>query len=301
MPKKILITGATGLIGKHIVNALHSRGDEVLILTTNSKSAKKTFPFLNQITEWKDILSLKNETLDGIIHLAGMNLGDKRWNEKVKEEIYNSRINTTRKIVELISVMALKPEVLLSASGVDYYGDKGNEDIYEDSPPSDNFIGQLCQDWENEALKTEKFGVRTVVIRTGFVLAKDSKAVDKFAKPFKMFIGGPIGKGTQYMSWIHIDDLTGIYLFALDNLNVRGALNGTAPNPETMKTFCKNLAGALHRPSLFPVPAFAVKIIAGELAELILSGRKALPKKIIGLGYKFKYENAAEAWGAVFD
>jgi uncharacterized protein (TIGR01777 family) len=300
LPKKILITGATGLIGKHIVNALHSRGDEVLILTTNSKSAKKTFPFLNQITEWKDILSLKNETLDGIIHLAGMNLGDKRWNEKVKEEIYNSRINTTRKIVELISVMALKPEVLLSASGVDYYGDKGNKDIYEDSPPADDFVGQLCQDWENEALKTEKFGVRTVVIRTGFVLAKDSKAVDKFAKPFKMFIGGPIGKGTQYMSWIHIDDLTGIYLFALDNLNVRGALNGTAPNPETMKIFCKNLAGALHRPSLFPVPAFAVKIIAGELAELILSGRKALPKKIIELGYKFKYENAAEAWGAVF-
>jgi uncharacterized protein (TIGR01777 family) len=301
LSKKILITGATGLIGRYIVKALHSRGDEILILTKNSESARKTFPYLTRITEWNDILNLKDEKIDGIIHLAGMNLGDKRWNEKVKKELYDSRINTTRKIVELISTMQNKPEVLLSASGVDYYGDKGSEDVYEDSPPADNFTGQLCKDWENEALKAEKYGVRTVVIRTGFVIAKNSKAVDKLTLPFKMFIGGTIGRGTQYMSWIHIDDLTGIYLFALDNHNVRGAINGTAPNPETVKTFCKNLAKALHRPSLFPVPSFAVKIIAGEIAQMILSGRKALPKKIIELGYKFQFENALDAWKDVLD
>jgi len=133
------------------------------------------------------------------------------------------------------------------------------------------------------------------------VLAKNSKAVDKFKLPFRLYAGGPIGRGTQYISWIHIDDLIGIYLFALENNNVKGAINGTAPNPETMKTFCKNLGRAIHRPSLFHIPSFAVKIIAGEIAELILSGRKAMPKKIMELGYKFKYENAYEAWENVFN
>jgi uncharacterized protein (TIGR01777 family) len=299
LPKRILITGATGLIGPRIVNLLQSRGDEPLVLTTNAVSAQKIFPGL-KVTEWKDIFSLKDEMIDGIIHLAGMNLGDKRWDEKVRKEIYDSRIDSARKIVELISVMPVKPEVLISASGVDYYDDKGDADVYEDSPPADNFIGHLCADWENEALKAKKFGVKAAVIRTGFVIAKNSKAVDKFALPFKLYIGGPIGSGKQYISWIHIDDLTGIYLFLLDNKNIDGAINGTAPNPEKMKDFSRAIAKAMHRPCLFPVPGFAVKIIAGGISELILTGRKALPKKIMNFGYKFKYVNAFEAWRSIF-
>jgi len=294
LPQKILISGATGLIGKAIIKALYFRGDEALIVSTNKESAAKEFPGIKNIVEWNNISSLKDEKIDGIFHLAGMNLGDKRWNDKVKKEIYDSRIVTARKLVELISVMANKPKVLITASGIDYYGDKGEENVYEDSPPADNFIGHLCRDWENESFKAEKYGVRAAAIRTGFVIAKNAPAVDKLTLPFKLFAGGPIGSGKQYISWIHLDDLVGIYLFVLDN-KVSGAINAASPIPETMKEFSKQLAKALHRPSLFHIPSFAVKIVAGEMAELILTGRKALPKKIIDAGFKFKYTNAFDA------
>jgi uncharacterized protein len=300
MNKTILVTGATGFIGKHITEVLNGRGDLVIALTTNVESARKSLVSVKKIVDINDSLSLKDEKIDGIINLAGRNLADKRWNEKFKKEVYDSRIKTTRKVVELILAMSRKPEVLLSASGVDYYGDTGESDIYEDTPNGNNFMGKLCKDWEAEAYKAEAFGTRVVALRTGFVMAKDSKAVKKLSMPFRFFVGGPIGSGKQYMSWIHIDDIVGIYLFALDNPAVKGAVNAAAPNPETMKQFCKNMACEMHRPSIFPVPGFIVKIAAGEMGDVILAGRKALPKKITRLGYKFKYENAVDAWKDVF-
>ena len=299
--KTILITGATGFIGGYITAALTARGDEFIALTTNAGSAKKKLPGAKKIVELNDIQLLKLEKIDAIINLAGRNLADKRWNDKFKQELCDSRIRTTRSIVELISIMEQKPEALISASGTDYYGDTGDKDIYEDAPHAHDFMGMLCNDWESEAFKAEKMGVRVVVLRTSFVIAKDSNAAKKFAMPFRFFLGGPIGGGKQFMSWIHIDDVVGIYLFALDNPAVKGAVNATSPNPKTMKDFCKTMAGKLHRPSLFPVPGFAVKIIAGEMAQVVLSGRKALPKKIIELGYKFKFERAADAWKEAFE
>ena len=296
MNKTILITGATGFIGRHIAAALICRGDEFIALTTNVGSANKKLASAKKVVGLNDIRSLKDEKIDAIINLAGRNLADKRWNKKFKQEVFDSRIKTTQKIVELISIMEQRPESLISASGTDYYGDTGDKDIYEDAPHANDFMGSLCNDWESEAFKAEELGVRVVVLRTSFVIAKDSNAARKFAMPFRFFVGGPIGGGKQYMSWIHIDDVVGIYLFALDNPAVKGALNTTSPNPETMKDFCKVMAGKLHRPSLFPVPGFAVKLIAGEMAQVVLSGRKALPKKIIELGYKFKFEKAEDAW-----
>ena len=295
MPERILITGATGLVGRALVEALHNRGDEVLIISTDTRSAAKEFPGIKIITGWNEVLSLKNEKIDAIIHLAGMNLGAKRWNDEVKKEIYDSRIDTARKLIDLISQMPVKPKVFITASGVDYYGDRGSQDVYEDSPPADNFIGNLVRDWENEALKAEKSGLRTAAIRTGVVIAKNAPAVKKLALPMKLFIGGPIGSGRQYVSWIHLDDLVDIYLFVLDNDKIKGAVNGTAPRPITMKEFSRQLGRALHRPSLFPVPSFIVKIIAGEMADLVLCGRKALPKKITEAGYIFKYTDVYEA------
>ena len=199
MADRILISGATGLIGKAIIKALEERGDEALIISTNAESARKVFPEIKIIIEWSNIVSLKNEKIDGIIHLAGMNLGDKRWNDEVKKEFYDSRIGTAHKLIELISEMPVKPKVLITASGVDYYGDKGNQNVYEDTPPADNFIGHLCMDWENEAFKAEKFGVRTAAIRTGLVIAKNAPPIEKLALPFKFFVGGPIGSGRQYI------------------------------------------------------------------------------------------------------
>jgi uncharacterized protein (TIGR01777 family) len=197
--------------------------------------------------------------------------------------------------------MQTRPEVLLSVSGVDYYGDRGSEDVYEDTPGANTFMGKLCKDWESEAMKAQLNGVRVVVIRTGFVLAKNAEAVKRLAMPYKLFFGGTIGSGKQYMSWIHIDDLVGIYLYAADNKNVAGPVNAAAPNPETMKQFGKNLAKALRRPYWFPAPVFGVKIVAGEMAQIILTGRRALPKKILDLGYKFKFTHAIDAWRDVFN
>jgi uncharacterized protein (TIGR01777 family) len=298
--KTILITGATGFIGGYLIRALTARGDNTISLTTHPGHAKNKLQNGIRIAALDDYLSLKDEKIDAIINLAGRNLSDKRWNEKFKQEGYDSRIKTTAKVVDLISKMKAKPQVLISASGVDYYGDTGDKDVYEDSPHANNFMGNLCRDWEAEALKAEGYGVRTVVLRTGFVMAADAVAVKKLSMPFKFFVGGPVGSGKQYVSWIHIDDIVGIYLYALDNQNIKGAANATAPNPEIMKEFCKHMAEAMHRPSIFPVPAFAVKIAVGEMAEVVLYGRKALPEKIMALGFKFKYEHAIDAWKEVF-
>jgi uncharacterized protein (TIGR01777 family) len=292
---KILITGATGLIGKYLVKSLISRGDEVFVLTRDSRSAAEILPGIKNFAEWKNPDSLEDIKFNAIINLAGMNLDAKRWNEKVKQQLYDSRINSTRKVVELIRTMNNKPEVFINASGVDYYGDTGDKNIYEDSLSADSFISKLVYDWETEALEAEKSGVRVVLLRTGFVVAKDSKAFKKMVLPFKLFAGGYAGRGKQYLSWIHIDDLVNVYEFILDNPEIRGAVNSSSPNPERMKNFAKYIGKALHRPWFFPAPGFLLKMLFGEIAVVLISGRKALPKKLEDAGFKFKYEKAVDA------
>jgi hypothetical protein len=292
---KILITGATGLIGSYLVKALTARRDEVFIVTRNSRLAGGVFPGVKNFIEWDNLDSLKNVKINAVINLAGMNLDEKRWNEKVKKQLYDSRINSTRRLVELMEIMIHKPEVLINASGVDYYGDTGDKDIYEDSPPADLFISQLVCDWEKEALKAEITGVRVVMLRTGFVIAKDSMAFKKMVLPFKLFAGGYAGNGKQYLSWIHIDDLVRVYEFILGNAQIKGAVNAASPYPERMKDFAKYIGKKLHRPWYLPAPGFLLKILFGEIAIVLISGRKALPKKLEDAGFKFKYEKAADA------
>ncbi len=296
MAKTILITGATGMIGGHIINALLKRGDRYIAVTTNTKSAAVKLKDAYKITALGDILSLKDEKIDAFINLAGANLGGKRWNDKTKKEFYDSRINTTGKLIELIALMKTKPEVLVSSSGVDYYGDTGSSEMHEDSPPANSFLGKLTHDWEQAALKAGQYGVRVVCLRTGFVMAADSDAVKKLIMPFKFFVGGPLGSGRQYVSWIHIDDLVGIYLFAIDNKDTEGLYNAAAPNPETNVLFGRNAAKVLKRPSFVFVPAFMLKLIVGEMAAVVLDGRRAIPDKIIRAGYNFKFEHAIDAW-----
>lgn len=296
MNKIFLVTGATGLIGQELVKAIVERGDEVIAITINKDSAKKKLPNVKLFCSWDELATLKDGKINIIINLAGMNLAEKRWNEQVKKKIYDSRINSTRKLVELVAFMTNKPQTLINASGIDYYGDKGNKDVYETEPPSNDFVAELCVDWEQEAMRAESYGVRVVLMRTGFVMAKNSEAVAKLVFPFKLFVGGHIGSGKQFMSWIQIDDAVSGYLFAADNPAINGAVNLTAPNPVSMNDFCKSLAKTIHRPSLFPVPGFVVKLAAGEMAQVVLNGRKAFPKKLLDAGFKFKYENVAEVW-----
>ncbi len=284
------------MIGKSITDAITVRGDEFIAVSTRPAAASRSLRGGGKrIVSLNELYLLKNEKIDAVINLAGANLGSKRWNGKTKKEFYDSRISTTGRLVDLISVMPHKPEVLVSASGVDYYGDRGNEDVYEDSPPANSYLGRLTNDWEAEARKAEQFGVRVVTVRTGFVLAKNSEAVNKLVKPFRFFVGGPVGSGKQFVSWVHINDITGMYLYSVDNSSVKGAVNAAAPNPVTMKELAKKIGSILHRPAFFPVPGFIVKIVAGEMAEVVLSGRKALPKKIMDLGYRFSYEDVNKA------
>ncbi len=284
------------MIGRHIAEAIVKRGDEFIALTTNADSAAKKLSSAKKIVELNDYLKLRDEKIDAVINLAGANLGSKRWNDKTKKEFYDSRIDTTAKLVNLFSQMPVKPEVLVSASGADYYGDCGSKDVYEDSPRADSFLGKLTGDWEQVALKAETYGLRVVVLRTGFVMAKNSEAVDKLLMPYKLFVGGPLGGGKQYVSWIHIDDLVGIYLYAIDIPGISGIYNAASPNPKTMKGFGKSAAKVLHRPAIFPVPGIVVKLIAGEMAAVVLEGRRALPKKLIDAGYNFKFPRVEDAW-----
>ncbi len=291
----VLITGATGLIGTRLVKTFTAEGDEIFIITRNANSARKIFPAVKNFIEWENTASLKEIKLDVIINLAGMNLDKKRWNDKVKKRLYDSRINSTKKLVELIGAMAYKPEVLINASGVDYYGDTGEKDIYEDSPPADLFISKLVCDWENEAVKAEKYGVRVVLLRTGFVIAKESNAFKKIVFPFKLFTGGYAGNGKQFLSWIHIKDLVRIYRYVIDNKQIRGAINASSPNPERMRDFAKHIGKILHRPWFFPAPRFLMKILFGEVSDVIIAGRRALPKRLLESGFKFNYEYAVDA------
>lgn len=296
MQKTFLITGATGFIGGYLVKKILERGDSYIALSTNPGNAAKKLNGYKKIVQLEEYLLLKDEKIDIIINLAGSNLGAKRWSETAKKEFYDSRIKTTGKLISLFEEMKIKPEVFLSASGVDYYGDTGSREMTEDAQPAPGYLGKMTNDWEQEALKAEKSGVRTVVLRTGLVMAKDSEAIKKLLMPVKMFVGGPLGSGRQFVSWIHIDDLIGIYFFAAGNNKVKGIYNAAAPYPVSNAEFTRNAAKLLGRPAYMITPSFMIKAVFGEMSAVVLEGRKASANKIINAGYKFEFEQNTAAW-----
>ncbi|MGQ9644178.1 MAG: TIGR01777 family oxidoreductase, partial [Ignavibacterium sp.] len=232
---------------------------------------------------------------DAIVHLAGINLFSKRWNKTFKEEILASRKETTKALVDAVKLSQAKPEVFVSASAVGYYGDCGDKMLDENSPAGNDFLAEVCKVWESEAAKVESAGVRRVSVRTGIVLAKEDGALKRMLLPFKLFVGGPLGNGKQWFPWIHIDDIVGIYFHAIDNQNLSGAVNAASSNICTMKEFAKTLGKVLHRPSLLPVPEFALKIAIGEAGKVVLMSQRVKVDKLLDSGYKFKFENLEEA------
>jgi hypothetical protein len=300
--KKIILTGATGVIGKNIAGKLTQRGDEITIFTRSVEKAKKIIPDAAEYIVWnpeQDVWKPKLEGKDAVIHLAGENLMAKRWSQSHKNNIYYSRINTTRILVEAIERTIEKPKIFISASAIGYYGNS-EEPVTENSISGKDFLANVVKDWENESKKIYRIGIRRVNIRTGIVLDKNEGALGRMITPYKFFVGGPLGSGKQWFPWIHIEDLTGIYLFALDNENVHGILNAVSPNPLRMNEFCKTLGTVLNRPSLFKVPAFLLKIIFGEGAEVLLNGAKVIPERTVKLGYVFNFERAEEALKNLF-
>lgn len=295
---RVLITGATGLIGKKIAQKLLSRGDEVIVLTRSVQQAKKSISNATAYLEWnKDLLQLIE--IDAVINLAGENVMARRWNDTHKKKVLESRINSTKNLLEFISALETKPKVFISASAIGIYGND-NSVVDENSSVANDFLANVVKEWESESSKIDTMGIRRVNIRIGIVLDKNEGALAKMITPFKLFVGGAIGSGKQWFSWIHIDDIVGIFLFALDNQNVSGAINGVAPNPVTMKDFAKSLGKTVNRPSIVSVPEIALRIILGEGAAAVLGGTYVKSKKIVDAGYQFSFEKVEDALTELF-
>lgn len=285
---KIAITGATGLIGTRLVEALKARGEEVTVL---SRSPQRAAAALGVEAVGWDALNepAPSEALQGrdaVIHLAGEPVAQ-RWSAAAKKAIRESREIGTRNLVAGIAASEPRPGVLISSSAVGYYGKHGDQLIDEQCAPGSDFLAKVCVAWEREAVAAERLGLRVVVIRTGIVLDANGGALKTMLPPFKAGLGGPVAGGKQYMPWIHADDIVGLYLAALDSPSWSGPVNGAAPNPATNAAFSKALGKALQRPSLFPVPGFVIRARFGEMAEIVTEGQRAIPAAASANGYQF--------------
>jgi uncharacterized protein len=297
---RVFVTGGTGLIGTRLVRDLLKRGDQPVVLSRRPDAAAKLFgPSCTVVSgdptqagDWMGAVA----DCDAVINLAGENVFGRRWNAEVKALLHDSRVRATQNVAEALRRPADgRRRTLVNASAIGYYGPHGDEELSEDSPPGDDFLAHICIDWEKAAHAVEAAGVRCVTVRVGVVLDKEGGALAKLLTPFKLGAGGPVGGGRQWMSWIHHEDMTGLFLLALDNPEARGPLNGTAPNPVTNRDFSKALGRALHRPAFMPMPGFALRALVGEAAEVVLTGQRVLPKHAQRLGYVFKYPTADAA------
>lgn len=301
---KIILAGATGFIGKPLVDRLLAAGHALHILTRRTSGLPWAVSENLHVLRWDAKHSGEwTQALDGadaVINLAGEPIAGKRWTAEQKEKLLRSRVDATRALVQASAQAKVKPGVLINSSAVGYYGPVDFADVIETTPRGAGFLAGVCETWENEAKKAGEEGVRTVLVRTGIVLEKGGGALAKMEFPFKIFAGGPLGSGRQWFPWIHREDLLGIIEFALAHDNVRGPVNAAAPHPVTMNEFCRELGRALHRPSWARVPAFALNLLLGEMSEMLLTGQKAMPKKALEAGYRFKYNRVDEALKAIY-
>ena len=293
---RVTLTGATGLLGTRLVRALRERGDEVTVLSRNPGRAREALGV--EAHHWDPSAGpAPVEALagrDAVVHLAGENVAQ-RWSDESKRRIHDSREQGTRNLVAGLRAAEPRPATLVSSSAVGYYGPHGDEPLPEDTPPGDDFLAQVCVAWEREARAAEDLGVRVVRVRTGVVLDKDGGALGKMLPFFKGGVGGPVAGGRQLMPWVHADDVAGIYLRAIDDASWSGAVNATAPEPVSNKTFSTALGRALHRPAIAPVPAFAIQLLYGDMSEIVTKGQNAVPKRTLELGYRHAHPDLDEA------
>lgn len=288
--KRILITGGTGFIGKYLGEKLMREGHFLSIVTRSPEAYKNEEAKNQKFISWDDITSVI-ENIDVVINMAGENLFGQRWTDAVKKRLYESRILTTRKLVDAIRASVNKPDVFISTSGVNYYRDSGDDVISEESDSGDDFLANLCKDWEKEAELASTLGVRVVIARFGIVLEKDGGVIEKMKLPFNLFLGGPIGSGDQYMPWIHMEDLCRILIFAMENDQLTGALNACSPEPVTMNDFANALGKVMNRPSFFRVPEFVLNIVLGEAAVPVTGSLRVQPKVLQKSGFEFEFDD----------
>ncbi|WP_404358075.1 TIGR01777 family oxidoreductase [Cytobacillus firmus] len=294
---RIAIAGGTGFVGSVLVKKLLDKNHELFILTRNTadKHSSKNLQYvqwLNDDDSPEDAL----ESIDVFINLAGESINSGRWTDERKKRILNSRITATREVLRIVSRLEEKPYTLINASAVGYYGTSLNETFTEaNSKSGTDFLAETVTRWEEEASKAEEFEVRTVFCRFGIILEKDDGALPRMALPYKLFAGGPVGTGDQWVSWIHLDDVVNGILYCIEHEQLQGPVNFTSPNPLTMKEFGKILGEVLNRPHWLPAPGFALKIALGEMSTLVLEGQKVLPEKLQALGYDFLYPDLRSA------
>ena len=299
---KILITGSTGLVGSALCQDLVRAGHTVcrLIRPGTSAAAARNAPGFD--VNWNPAtgeLGGAAVGADAVVNLAGAPIADRRWTPQRKELLRTSRVDSLRALVAALAKMSARPRVLVSASATGYYGNRGDETLTEESAPGNDFLSVTAKDWEAEAIKAEALGIRVVRARFGVILSKDGGALPQMMRPFKFGIGGKLGSGKQWLSWITLDDTVAILRLALENANLSGPINIVSPQPVTNAEFTKTLAAAIHRPALFPAPAFALRLILGEMADaLLLSSQRALPAQLQKLNYQFQHPDLPSALGA---
>jgi uncharacterized protein (TIGR01777 family) len=291
---RVIIAGGTGFIGRHLSASLVSNGHDVTVLSRAATEARAE-PGV-RLVEW-DARSAAGgwadqlRGADGMVNLVGASIGSGRWTKRRMAEILNSRLEATGAIVQALEQTPAgeRPRVLVSASGIDYYGERGEEAITEESAPGGSFLARVSQQWEAAARQAEPLGVRVVLIRTALVFGRGAPAFRLMVLPFRLFAGGPLGSGRQWFTWIHLDDLVGLYRFALEHDAVKGPLNAVAPDLRRQREVAREIGRALHRPSIMPAPAPLLTLALGRQSELLLHGRRATPKKAEQLGFRFRF------------
>jgi uncharacterized protein len=299
---KVAVTGATGFVGSRLVDRLNTEGHQVLVLARNLTKAQQLFPaqkFPNldliaytptESGAWQQALS----GCEGVVNLAGEPIAEQRWTPQVKQSILNSRKLGTQKLVEAIAQANPKPAALVSASAIGYYGTSETANFDETSAAGSDFLAEVCKAWEHEAHQVTEQGVRLVILRIGIVLAMGG-AIAKMLPPFQLFAGGPIGTGQQWFSWVHREDLVNLIVYSLTQPTLSGTLNATAPNPVRMNELCQTLGQILQRPSWLPVPGFALELLLGDGAQVVLEGQQVLPKRTLETGFQYQYPDLKAA------
>ncbi len=298
---KVAVTGATGFVGHRLVERLQAEGHQVVVLSRNPERASKVFPKTafsaveivaytpTAAGDWQQAIA----GCDGVVNLAGEPISE-RWTAAHKQAILESRQLGTQRIVEAIAQADPKPQVLVNASAIGYYGTSDTTTFDESSNPGHDFLAEVCRAWESEAQKVKALGIRLVILRIGIVLGMGG-AIAKMLPPFKLFAGGPIGSGKQWFSWIHRDDLVSLILQALTQPTMVGTYNATAPTPVRMAEFCHTLGEVMHRPSWLPVPAFAIEALLGDGAIVVLEGQEVIPKRTLETGFQYQYPTLKQA------
>jgi uncharacterized protein len=301
---KIVIAGGSGFVGRQVAETCSREGFLVTILSRQPAADSQMASLSHRTLHWDGQQvgpwAKECDGADVVLNLSGASIAERRWTPRRKGDLTDSRVQSTQTLLQAIESWKTKPHTFLSASGIGFYGDRGSDRVDEKTPPGTGFLPQLCQAWESAAMEGERLGLRVIPMRFGMVLGRDGGALAKMTGPFRLFLGGPILPGSQYVSWIHQEDLTRLMLLLIATPSVRGPVNAVAPEPITMRDFCAALGSALHRPSWLPVPKTVLRIALGELATMLTTGQRVSPRKALDAGFTFSYGTIEPALDTLF-